>query len=108
KRYSPNGKPSFESTYYSGKIDGDAFYYDLNGNLRFTTTYIFGKEYGNAKSYYQNKQLLMEYSMLEDKINGEQVYHNIHGKPIVAIGYVLDEIAYYKILDSNGNLGEAR
>lgn len=106
KRYFPNGKLVFEGNYYSGKLHGDANYYDTAGSLRVKTSYAFGKEYGKSTTYYADQKLLSEVEMLDDKYHGELTFYNLQGKPVGAIGYVLDEVMYYRTLDNQGNLGE--
>lgn len=108
KSYNPNGKIASESFYYSGKTHGPEKFYDLAGNLRLTRTMIFDKEYGPVIRYYQNKQKIYEYPSLDDDKDGEQKFYNIKGEIVAAIGYQLGFIKYYKVLDSNGTLGQPK
>lgn len=106
KSFNPNEKIALEKFYYSGKSNGLEKAYDLAGNLRLTKIMIYDKEYGPVVRYYQNKQKIYEYQSLDDIKEGEQKFYNNKGDIVAAIGYQLGFIKYYKILDSNGTLGQ--
>lgn len=106
--YNPAGNISSEVDYYNGSVNGLYKSYDLNGKLRLTTERIFGKEYGSVIRYYQSGGKLYEYQSLNDKKDGEQVFYNIEGKAVAVIGYDMNIAKYYKVLDKEGNLGEAQ
>jgi len=106
--YHATGKLSVEADYYSGKINGTSKYYDLNGKMRLSTVEAFDKEFGNVTRYYENGQKIYEYNSFNEVKDGEQIFYNHSGKPIAAIGYAMDVIQYYKVLDKAGNLGEVQ
>jgi antitoxin component YwqK of YwqJK toxin-antitoxin module/Tfp pilus assembly protein PilF len=105
--FNPNEKLAAKITYYAGKSHGEEKFYDFAGNLRLTRTMLYGKEYGLVIRYYQNKQKLYEYNSLNDTKDGEQLFYAINGKAVAAIGYKLDVLKYYKVLDKSGILGES-
>lgn len=104
--YNGTGKLASEATFYAGEKHGTNKYYDLNGKLRLTTSDIFGKEFGSVIRYYENGQKIYEYNSLNDIKDGEQIFYNLSGKAIASIGYAMDVIQYYRVLDASGNLGE--
>lgn len=105
KYYHPTNKLSTLSNYYCGKRNGEQKYYDANGILRLTENESFGNEYGKITRYYQNGQKIFEYNATNNEKDGDQLFFNEQGKPVVALGYKMGILKYYKTLENNGTLG---
>ena len=104
--YNQTGTLSNESTFYHGKLHGESKYYDLSGTLRTVASYIYGVEYGTSSRYYQNGKPLYKYDAAADIKNGEYTFFNLDGHEVAALGYNMDYIEYYKVIDkSSGKLG---
>ncbi|MEA9411998.1 tetratricopeptide repeat protein [Flavobacterium sp. PL02] len=106
KSYSPSGSIYTDSNYYSGDINGMSKQYDLVGNLRLTTEYTFGDENGKTIRYYHNKTKLSEYNELNGLTEGEYIYYNQKGEPILAIGYTNNQPMYYTRKSKTGELND--
>ena len=104
--YHETGALSNESIFYHGKLHGESKYYDLSGTLRTTSNHIYGLEYGTSYRYYQNGKPLYKYDVLSDLKNGEYIFYNLDGKEVASLGYNMDYIEFYKVIDkASGSLG---
>lgn len=104
--FHPSEKLAFETNYYAGESNGIEKSYDLAGNLRLTRVMKFGKEFGPVVRFYHNQQKIYDYTSLDDTKDKEQVFYNLKGEPVAAIGYQLGSIIYYKVLNENNILGK--
>lgn len=103
--YNQTETKSSESTYYCGKPHGTVKSYDLNGSLRTSGNYLFGVEYGTAHRYFQNGKHLFIYEVVGDTKTGEHQFYNLEGNIVAVLGYNMDYIEYYKVLDKSGKPG---
>ncbi|WP_395050635.1 hypothetical protein [Flavobacterium sp.] len=106
KNYSPLGTIYRESTYYAGKLNGIDKIYDIVGNLRYTDENTFGDENGKLTRYYHNKMKMQECIQLDGSIEGDYIYLNQKGEPILIIGYQENRIKYYIKKNKTGELNE--
>lgn len=106
KRYSPLGSVLTERNYYCGKLNGTNKYYDYAGNIRLSEEYTFGIENGKTVRYFQNKSKLMEYSQKNDIIEGDAIYYNLKGEPILVLGYENNIPKFYMRKSKTGELNE--
>ncbi|WP_456314362.1 hypothetical protein [Pseudomonas shirazensis] len=106
KEYSPLGSLLLEKNYYCGKLNGISKYYDYTGNLRLTQEYDFGVENGKTIRYYNNKSKMLEYTQLNNAIEGETTYYNQKGEPLVIIGYENNIARYFIRKNKTGELNE--
>lgn len=101
------GTPSSDLNYYCGNFHGEIKYYDNMGNLRYKGNYIHGNEYGPALRYYQTGSVLYSTQLVNDQIHGECTYFNLAGDEVAALGYFMDYVEYYRVLDpQTGKLGD--
>lgn len=106
KKYSPLGSVLNERNFYCGKLNGTNKYYDYVGNIRLTEEYTFGLENGKTVRYFHNKSKLMEYSQKNDIIEGDAIYYNQKGEPILIIGYENNIPKFYIRKNKTGELNE--
>lgn len=106
KRFHPNGMVSMEGNYYAQQAHGTFTYNDQFGNPRVVTQYLFHKEYGTSTHYYPNGNIFSTTEYLDDLKNGEAVYYNFAGKKIASIQYELDRPISFRVLNTQGELGE--
>ncbi|MBF4491804.1 tetratricopeptide repeat protein [Flavobacterium sp. MR2016-29] len=106
KKYSPVGSLLFEKSYYCGRLNGLNKYYDYVGNLRLTEEYTFGSENGKTIRYYNNKSKMMEYTQVNDAIEGETIYYNQKGEPLVILGYENNMPKYFIRKSKTGELND--
>lgn len=106
KKYSPLGFVLNERNYYCGKLNGTNKYYDYAGNIRLTEEYTFGIENGKTVRYFHNKSKLMEYSQKNDVIDGDAIYYNQKGEPILLLGYENSIPKFYIRKSKTGELNE--
>ncbi|AWI26028.1 toxin-antitoxin system YwqK family antitoxin [Flavobacterium pallidum] len=104
--YGPLNLPLYEITFYCGKENGMARYYDLAGNLRLANDYAFGEDNGTITRYYHNKQKQYEHQSLNGVKDGPLTYFNQKGEPLLILGYVNDELEYYIRRGKTGQLDE--
>lgn len=106
KKYSATGSLLNEKNYYCGKLNGTNKYYDFAGKLRLTEEYIFGVENGKTVRYFHNKSKLMEYSQINDIIEGDAIYYNQKGEAILTIAYENNIPKFYIRKSKTGELNE--
>ncbi|MQP53527.1 MULTISPECIES: toxin-antitoxin system YwqK family antitoxin [unclassified Flavobacterium] len=106
KHYSPFGTLMFERNYYCGLINGIDSQYDLVGNLRITSEYSFGNENGKTIRYYHNKAKMFEYNELDGLTDGEYIYYNQKGEPILKVDYESNALVSYATLNKTGGFSE--
>ena len=106
KKYGPTGALIAEKNYYCGKLNGPSKYYDYAGNLRLTDEYTFGVENGKTIRYFNNKAKMMEYTQVNDVIDGDVTYFNQKGEPLVILGYSNNVPKYYIKKNKTGELND--
>jgi antitoxin component YwqK of YwqJK toxin-antitoxin module len=106
KSFGPTGKILVENSYYCGQLHGLSKRYDYAGNLRLTEEYTFGVENGKTTRFYHNKGILAEYHQDNGTMQGEIIYYNQKGTPLVKIGYDNDVAKYYIKNNQAGELNE--
>lgn len=106
KYYSPVGSLMFDRNYYCGLINGTDTQYDLVGNLRITSEYSFGNENGKTIRYYHNKAKMFEYSEMDGLTDGDYIFYNQKGEPILKIFYESNSVVGYATLSKTGGFSE--
>ncbi|UGS22874.1 toxin-antitoxin system YwqK family antitoxin [Flavobacterium channae] len=106
KYHSPLGTLMFERTYYCGLINGTDTQYDMAGNLRITSEYQFGVENGKTIRYYHNKAKMFEYTEMDGLTEGEYIYFNQKGEPILKVDFEGNELISYATLNKTGGFSE--
>jgi antitoxin component YwqK of YwqJK toxin-antitoxin module/Tfp pilus assembly protein PilF len=106
KYYSPNGTLMFERNYYCGLINGTDAQYDLAGNLRITSEYSFGDDNGKTIRYYHNKSKMFEYNEFDGLTEGDYIYYNQKGEPILKLEYDGNALVSYSTLSKTGGFNE--
>ena len=106
KYYGPYGTLMFERNYYCGLINGTDVQYDLVGNLRITSEYTFGNDNGKTIRYYHNKSKMFEYNELDGLTDGEYIYYNQKGEPILKVDYESNAVVSYSTLNKTGGFSE--
>jgi len=106
REYGPNDTILLEQTYYNGDVNGYSNNYDLTGHLKINSEYLFGDEYGKTTRYYNNKVKMYEYSQVDDTMEGEYIYYNQKGEPLVSVMYQDDVPLYYTKRSKTGQLTE--
>jgi antitoxin component YwqK of YwqJK toxin-antitoxin module len=96
----------FERNYYCGLINGTDVQYDLVGNLRITSEYTFGNDNGKTIRYYHNKSKMFEYNELDGLTDGEYIYYNQKGEPILKVDYESNAVVSYSTLNKTGGFSE--
>jgi len=104
KSYNPNGSILYESNYYSGNENGIEKRYDFAGNMKMTVEYQFGVENGKTVRYFHNKSKFNEYNKVNGVVEGDCIYYNQEGEPILILGYKNDKIKYYIAKNKTGKL----
>lgn len=102
--FSPTGTKKYIYNYYNGKQNGKCIENDLVGNLRLTEEYILGQEYGKTTRYFHNKSKLFEYSQINDSKEGEYIYYNQKGEPILILEFLKNELVFYTTKNKTGEL----
>lgn len=106
KYYSPYGTLMFERNYYCGLINGTDTQYDLVGNLRITSEYKLGNESGKTTRYYHNKAKMFEYNEFDGLMDGEYIYYNQKGEPILKVNFESNALVSYATLSKTGGFSE--
>ncbi|MBE9577049.1 toxin-antitoxin system YwqK family antitoxin [Flavobacterium proteolyticum] len=106
KYYSPYGTLMFERNYYCGLITGTDTQYDLVGNLRITSEYQLGTEYGKTIRYYHNKSKMFEYNEIDGLTDGEYIYYNQKGEPVLKVNFESSALVSYATLSKTGGFSE--
>ena len=106
KSYSPLGTLYSENNYHCGKLNGLTKKYDHVGNLKLTGEYTFGIENGKTIRYYHNKAKLSEFNQINGSVEGEAVYYNQKGEPLLMVGYENGIAKYYIQKSKSGELNE--
>lgn len=106
KYYSPFGTLMYDRNYYCGLLIGTDTHYDLAGNLRITSEYSFGSENGKTTRYYHNKAKMFEYNEMDGLIEGEYIYFNQKGEPVLKVYYESNALTGYAVLSKTGGFSE--
>jgi uncharacterized protein len=105
KYYSPYGTIQYERNYYNGKLHGIDKIYDLVGNLRLIDEFTFGENNGKTVRFFKSGKKMYEYTSFDGSNEGDYIYYNQEGTPILKVVYENNMAIQYSNLNSEGVFG---
>ena len=104
--YYPNGVVNDSSTLILDKRYGSNEHLNPDGKVRVTASFIRNSNHGGRQLYYPEGKVAIHTNYIMDYTDGEEIYSNSQGTPLLALVYDLDVLVGYRKLSATEELSD--